>query len=164
MHVEALLFDKLLNFANNMSLNDNHQNKLKDFKVNPKIKLSLLWVSVTLCYLYGDYFELYVPNKTNGLLTGDNILNSPLKLFVAAFSLSIPAIMVLLSILLKPSINRMLNIVFGIFFTTIMVLIAFTSFTHWRVFYVFLAVIESIITSLIVCYAFKWPKQSEIIQ
>lgn len=147
-----------------MNISNNQKNVFKDFNVNVKIKLSLLWVSVTLCYLYGDYFELYVPNKTNGLLTGDNFLNSPLKLFIAAFSLAIPAIMVLLSILLKASINRVLNIVFGVFFTIVMVLIAFTSFTPWRAFYVFLAVIESIITSLIVYYAFKWPKQSNIIQ
>ncbi len=147
-----------------MNVIKNQQNQLKDFKVNIKIKLSLLWVSLTLCYLYGDYFELYVPNKTNGLLTGENILNSPLKLFIAAFSLSIPAIMVLLSILLKPSINRILNIVFGSFFTIIMILIAFTSFAPWRAFYVFLAVIESIITSLIVYNAFNWPKQIVIIK
>lgn len=147
-----------------MSIINQQQNQLKDFKVNVKIKLSLLWVSVTLCYLYGDYFELYVPNKTNGLLTGDNILNSPLKLFIAAFSLAIPAIMVLLSILLKASINRVLNIVFGVLFSITTVLIAFTSFASWRAFYVFLAVIESIITSLIVYYAYKWPKSSGIIQ
>jgi hypothetical protein len=37
----------------------------EDIKVNIKIKLSALWTSVTLCYLYGDYFELYVPKKTH---------------------------------------------------------------------------------------------------
>jgi hypothetical protein len=142
-----------------MSSINNQQTQLKDFKINIKIKLSLLWISLTLCYLYGDYFELYVPKKVVGLSTGENLLNSPLRLFVAAFLLAIPAVMVVLSILLKPSINRVLNIMFGAFFTAIMILIAFTSITPWRVFYVFLAIIESIIASLIVYYAFKWPKQ-----
>lgn len=31
---------------------------LEDITVHTRIKLSALWASVTLCYLYGDYFEL----------------------------------------------------------------------------------------------------------
>ncbi len=138
------------------------QNTLEDFKINIKIKLSVLWTAVTLCYLYGDYFELYIPLKAQGLVNGNNLLNSPLKLFLAALMLAIPALMVFLSILLKPKINRLLNILFGLFFTAIMLLIAFTSIEPWRAFYIFLAIIESIMTSIIVWYAFKWPKQSEI--
>ena len=133
-------------------------NTLEDYKINIKIKLSILWASVTLFYLYGDYFELYIPQKTQGLVTGDNLLNSPTNLFLAALLLAIPAVMVVLSILLKPTINRILNIVFGLFFTALMLLIAFTSMEPWRTFYVFYAILESVITTLIVWYAFKWPK------
>lgn len=132
---------------------------LKDFEIPTKIKLAALWTSVTLCYLYGDYFELYVPQKVEGLVSGENRLDSPTKLFVASVLLAIPAWMVFLSIILKPSINRGLNIILGIFFTAIMLLIAFTSVDPWRTFYVFLAITESVITSMIVWYAWKWPKQ-----
>ena len=45
---------------------------LENQKVNIKIKLAALWVSVSLCYLYGDYFELYTPEKVNSLISGDN--------------------------------------------------------------------------------------------
>ena len=137
-----------------------NRNGFEDFKINVKIKLSLLWATVTLCYLYGDYFELYVPKKVAGLISGANMLDSPLKLFAASELLAIPALMVLLSITLKPPINRWLNIVLGIFFTVIMVLIAFNSIAPWRAFYVFLAIVESIITSSIVWYAWKWPRQN----
>ena len=133
-------------------------NTLENYKINIKIKLSILWASVTLFYLYGDYFELYIPQKTQGLITGDNLLDSPTNLFLAALLLAIPALMVVLSILLKPTINRILNIVFGLFFTALMLLIAFTSMEPWRAFYVFYAILESIITGVIVWYAFKWPK------
>ena len=134
-------------------------NTLENYKINIKIKLSILWASVTLFYLYGDYFELYIPQKTQGLITGDNLLDSPTNLFLAALLLAIPAVMVVLSILLKPTINRILNIVFGLFFTALMLLIAFTSMEPWRAFYVFYAILESIITGVIVWYAFKWPKK-----
>lgn len=140
-----------------MDTNQNDSN-LKNPEVNIKIKLAFLWTAVTLCYLYGDYFELYVPRKTEGLINGDNLLDSPMKLLFASILLAIPAVMVFLSVILKPKLNRILNILFGIFFTAIMLLIAFTSLTPWRSFYVFLALLESIITSLIVVYAWKWPK------
>lgn len=145
-------------------MNSNKAKKviLEDFKLNVKIKLAALWTSVTLCYLYGDYFELYVPQKVEGFVSGNNILDNPIKLFAASVLLAIPAFMVFLSIILKPSINRWLNIIFGIFFTTIMVLIALTSITPWLTFYVFLAIAESIITSLIVWHAWKWPKQGDV--
>lgn len=139
-------------------------NDFEDIKVNIKIKLSALWTSVTLCYLYGDYFELYVPQKTQGLVNGVNLLDSPIKLFAAAILLAIPALMVFLSVLLKSTINRRINISAGLFYTVIMVIIALTSITPWRAFYVFLAIIESCITSLIVYYAFKWKKIEMITQ
>ncbi len=131
----------------------------EDMKLNIKIKLSALWTSVTLCYLYGDYFELYVPQKTQGLVTGANLLDTPFKLFAASVLLAIPALMVFLSVVLPPVINRRLNIFFGILFTGIMLLIAVTSLIPWRVFYVFLAVTESCLTALVVWYAWKWPKE-----
>lgn len=137
------------------------RDSLEDFNVNVKVKLSALWTAVTLCYLYGDYFELYVPQKAEGLISGDNLLDSPAKLFLAAALLAIPALMVCLSVLLKASINRWLNILMGLFFTAIMVFIACTSITPWRAFYVFLAVVESIITLLVVWYAWAWPKQNQ---
>jgi Family of unknown function (DUF6326) len=101
-----------------------------------------------------------VPKKVEGLISGDNLLDNPMKLLSGAVLLAIPALMVFLSILLKPWINRWLNIIFGLFFTAIMLLIAFTSGGQWYIFYVFLAIVESIITSLIVWYALKWPRQS----
>ena len=139
-------------------------NNLEDFKINIKIKLSILWSSVTFLYLYGDYFELYIPNKVSGIINGTSILDNPLKLFLASLLLAIPAAMVCLSILLKPLINKWLNIVSGTLFTSIMLLIAITSIKEWRAFYVFYAILESAITSAIIWFAYNWPKQPEINQ
>lgn len=134
---------------------------LENQKVNIKIKLAALWASVTFCYLYGDYFELYTPGKINGLLTGENILDSPTKLLIATLILAIPSVMVAASVLLKPSLNRILNIVFGILFTLMMLFIGINSMTEWYDFYAFMAFLESILTFLIVWNAFKWPKNQD---
>ena len=106
-----------------MDSNKSISNRFETLKINIQIKLSALWASVTLFYLYGDYFELYIPDKVAGLVSGQNMLDSPIKLFTASVLLAIPAIMVSLSVLLKPQINRWLNIVFGVFFTALMLLI-----------------------------------------
>jgi hypothetical protein len=133
---------------------------LENPKVNIKIKLAALWASVTFCYLYGDYFELYTPEKVNSLMTGENVLNSPSKLLIASIILAIPSVMVAASIILKPKINRILNILFGTLFTLMMLLIGIGSLTPWYSFYSFLAFLESFITILIVWYAWNWPKES----
>ena len=135
---------------------------LENAKVNIKIKLATLWVSVLFCYLYGDYFQLYTPDKVNSLITGENNLDSPTKLLIASIIMAIPSIMVAASIILKPKINRILNILFGSLFTLMMLFIGVNSMTEWYSFYVFLAFLESIITALIVWYAWKWPKERQI--
>ena len=132
---------------------------LENTKVNIKIKLAALWASVTFCYLYGDYFELYAPGKIDSLITGDNRLDSPTTLLIASMVLAIPSLMVAASLILKPKINQILNILFGVLFTLMMVFIGINSTHEWYLFYMFLAFLESIITALIVWCAWKWPKE-----
>lgn len=136
----------------------NQTEKLEDIRVNVKMILAGLWTSVTLCYLYGDYFELYTPGKTKGLVEGTNLLDTPVKLLTAAVVLAIPAVMVFLSLILKPAVNRFLNIAVGIFFTIVMLFIGLSSFSDWYLFYTFLAAVECIITLLIVKYAWTWKR------
>lgn len=132
--------------------------ELQDVKINVKFKLSALWASVTFCYIYGDYFELYIPKKVEGLLNGDNILDNPTKLFIAAFLLLIPSLMICLSVILKPFINRILNIFFGLFFTLFVGLVGISSISEWRTFYVFYAGVEIILTLMIVWFAWCWER------
>ena len=110
------------------------------------------------CYIYGDYFELYVPQKVKGILNGKNMLDTPIKLFVATFILTVPALMIFLSVMLSPKPTKWLNIGVGLFLTLFTLLVGISSISEWRIFYVFLAIIESIITSIIVWQAWSWKK------
>lgn len=133
---------------------------LEDYKVNIRIKLSALWTAVMFCYIYGDYFELYVPKKVEGLFNGQNMLDTPAKLFLATFILTIPALMIFLSLILNPSLSKWLNIGVAIFFTLFTLLVGISSVSDWRAFYVFLSFVESILTAVIVYLSFKWPAES----
>ncbi len=143
-------------------MNSNKKTGLQNFDVNLKIKLAGLWTAVTFCYLYGDYFELYTPEKVESLISGDNVLGSPFSLFMASLILAIPPLMIALSLVLKPMINKWCNIVFGLFFTIMMVLIGIGSITPWYSFYVLYAAIEAVLTSIIVWQAIKWPRETTV--
>jgi hypothetical protein len=138
----------------------NKKCQYEDFKINVKLMLSALWASVMFLYIYGDYFELYVPEKVTGLLNGQNILNTPYKLLFATIVLTLPSLMIFLSLTLKSKWNRVLNISIGIFLTLFTLLVGVSSFTEWRTFYVMLSFLESIITSIIVWKAWHWPKSN----
>jgi hypothetical protein len=132
--------------------------ELEDVKANVRIVLSALWTTVMFCYIYGDYFELYVPKKVEGLLNGQNLLDSPTKLFAISVILAIPALMISLSLLLKPKLCRWLNICVGLFFTLFTLLVGISSMSAWTTYYVFLSFLESSITMLIVWRAWTWKK------
>jgi len=44
---------------------------LHDIHIHVRYKLSALWSALMFCYLYGDYFGLYVPDKLKGMLDGE---------------------------------------------------------------------------------------------
>lgn len=131
---------------------------LETFTINIRTQLSAIWTAVMFCYIYGDYFELYVPGKTEGLVNGQNMLNSPAKLFLATVILTIPALMIFLSLLLRPRLAKWLNISVGSFFTLFTLLVGLSSISEWKAFYVFLALLESILTATIVVLSWKWPR------
>ncbi|MBD1384936.1 hypothetical protein IDJ75_06575 [Mucilaginibacter rigui] len=143
-----------------MAPNGTITRSFEDIKVNTKIKLSALWVSLMLLYIYGDIFSMFVPQRLKGLLNGHMGVGetTPYKLLAAAILMAVPALMVFLSLVLKPKTNRILNIIAGIIYTIVMVLVVLISIDPWWVFYIFLGMVEVIITLLIVWQAWKWPK------
>ncbi|MFD2561438.1 DUF6326 family protein [Aquimarina rubra] len=133
---------------------------LENQPVNIKIKMATLWITLMFLYIYGDYFELYTPSKVEKLMNVTDVLDSPVKLFVAAVVLAIPAFMIAFNIFLKPAISRILNILFGSLFTLVVVLVGSTSLYPWYSFYVFYAFLEALVTIYIVWQAWKWPKEN----
>ncbi len=133
----------------------------EDFQVNIKIKLSALWVAVMFCYVYGDYFILFVPGHIKNLMDGNSGVGTttPLSLLGFAVLMTLPIVMIFLSVMLKAKVSRWTNISVGIFFTLVMTLIVVTSKGQWMLFYIYLGLVEIILTSTIVWLAWKWPKQ-----
>lgn len=129
---------------------------LEDGRIDVKLKLSALWASVMFCYIYADYFGLFVPGAMQALLAGKigPFVTSQGVLVGTSAMMATPAVMIYLSLVMKPSASRWMNIVFGALYTIIIVL---TTVGAW-LFYFFYGAIEVVLTSLIVWYAWKWPK------
>ena len=66
--------------------------------------------------------------------------------------------LIMLSVLITAPVKRILNMVFAAMYTLLMILVGRGSISEWRSFYVFLAGMEAIITSMIFSKALKWPR------
>ena len=132
---------------------------LDDVKVHVKLKLSALWVAVMLCYIYGDFFGLFQPGTLQDLQAGKTPIGPTTQGKLLGFSImmAIPSVMVFLSLVLKPKTNRWTNIILGAIYTVIILL---TMPGAWA-FYIFLGIVEAVLTALIVWYAWTWPSSSE---
>jgi hypothetical protein len=129
---------------------------LSDIRIHVRFKLSALWAALMFCYIYGDYFGLYVPGKLKGMLDGEGPIGpvSEVSLVATALLLAVPGLMVFVSLVLSPRLCRWANILLGLFYAAIMVL---TMPGAWW-FYITLGVIEVALSLLIVVCAWRWPR------
>jgi hypothetical protein len=72
--------------------------RLSDIRIHVRFKLSALWAALMFCYVYGDYFGLYVPGKLKGMLAGEGPVGpvSEASLVMTALLLALPGLMVFL--------------------------------------------------------------------
>jgi len=131
---------------------------LADIKVHVRFKLSALWAALMFCYIYGDYFGLYVPGQLQGMLDGHGPIGtvSQSSLVATSILLAIPGLMVFLSLVLPAMLCRWGNVVLAAFYVAVMIM---TMPGAWS-FYVLLGVVEIVLGVLTIWYAWAWPKQA----
>jgi Family of unknown function (DUF6326) len=147
--------------------NDTHRvqktiRPLVDGKMPTRIKLSGLWVATALCYIEGDFTTFFPPGGyIQQSLAGrmGPFRTSQLTLLGGSVFVSIPCVLVFLSLVLPSAWCRRVNIVFGILYTVINALSAFT--TTWA-YFVYFGVVESVLTVLVVWYSWKWAREPSI--
>ena len=133
------------------------QNALEDIKVSLKVKLATLWASLMFLIIYLDYFGLYMPGKIQDILKGRVFVFDITQgfLLAALASVTIPALMIFLSVALPAIVNRWANIIIAaVFIPYTMFNLAGEAWMHM----VFGAVAEVVLLCLIIRYAWKWPR------
>ena len=143
-----------------MNTQQTTQNALEDIKINLKLKIALLWTSFMFLYTYVDHFALYMPGKIQDILVGKvfTFEISYVFLMVAMFFVTIPVLMIFLSVALPAKANRWTNIIVAT------ILVPYMLFNlvgeAWLHMY-FAAALEVIMLCMIICYAWKWPRSEK---
>lgn len=129
----------------------------EDFQINVKLKISALWITIMFCYVYGDYIEIYIPGVLAEAMEVKATVETQLEFFAVAFLMVIPSVMIFFTLVLKPKINRWLNIILPVFYILLLIVVNLSG--GWA-FYLFLTSVEIVISIAILYYAYKWPTVS----
>jgi hypothetical protein len=129
----------------------------EDVKVGVRCKLAALWIATLLLFAYGDIFGFYSPGQIQEVLAGQlsGMAITQGFLFAVSVYVAIASVMVFLSLVLTPTVNRWANIVLPILYV---VSIVASAIGETSAYYRFLSITESALLLLIVWYAWTWPR------
>jgi len=128
----------------------------EDAKVDVRLKMSALWIAMLFLFAYGDIFGFFKPGQIQQVISGEisGIKITQVFLLGASVYIAIASLMVFLSLVLRPRVNRWTNIVLPILF---IVSIAASVIGESWAYFIFLSVAEIGLLLLIVWYAWTWP-------
>jgi len=127
-------------------------------------KLAAAWTSLMFLIIYIDYFHLYQPGEIDdirgGVIFAFDISGTLLTIFFAI--IAIPALMVMLSVTLRPRVNRAANLVIASLYIPICVFNAAGATSDWAFYYVVTIGVEVLILAFILRTAWTWPRRSTV--
>jgi hypothetical protein len=128
----------------------------EDVKVGVRCKIAALWIAMLFLFAYGDIFGFFSPGQIGEVMAGEisGMAITEVFLFAVSLYIAIASLMVFLSLVLVPTVNRWINIVLASLYVVSIVASAIgeTSAYYW-----FLSITESVLLLLIVWYAWTWP-------
>jgi hypothetical protein len=132
-----------------------------DIKFHVKTKISALWVSTLMCYLYADYIALLSPGMIQRIMDGNlgGWETTPGFLLGSAVIMVIPSVLIYLTLALKSTASRWLNIIFGVLYIAIALITTVNAWKYDLYYYILFGTLELVLTGLIVWYAWRWSKQ-----
>ena len=131
---------------------------LKDVEINIKTKLAVLWATVMFIYIYVDIFRFFQPGELQHILAGKVWVFDITQTWAlsAMIMMTVPSLLVFLSLVLKAQVNRWVNIIMGALH--IVIAIGNVIGETWA-YYIFGGVVKAVLLVLVVWYAWKWPTQ-----
>lgn len=122
-------------------------------KLDTKVLLSTLWIVVMINMLKADILSLYISGSAEELANTSASTGTPIPLLMlgGAIMMEISIAMILLSRVLKYSVNRWVNIIVSLI-TIAFVVGGGVSYPH----YIFIATVEVICLLIIVWLSWKW--------
>ena len=133
---------------------------LENRQVPVQAKLAAAWTSFMFLYIYVDHLGLYKPGHVDGILNGLiwKFDVSATLLTIILVSVSIPALMVVLSMTLPARANRATNLVVATLYIPFSVFNAAGATWEWAAFYDLSIGIEVLLLAFILRSAWTWPR------
>jgi hypothetical protein len=132
--------------------------KFESANVNVRMKISALWTTVLFIFAYVDIFSLYRPDFRADIeagVMGPFTINQAVLLGATVYVL-IPSLMVFATLVLRPRVNRIVNIALSSVYA---LTIIGGAIGEWD-YYILGSAIEVALLAAIVYYAWTWPKLS----
>jgi len=121
--------------------------------VDVRIILSALWVAVEFLYQQGDMQRIYSGDFKPGELDLGRMMSPGMLWMISAITMTIPVVMIILSLILPHNANRWANIIVAIFFFGYSLLgIGKYPGSYDK----FLLAVSMVANALTVWYAWKW--------
>ena len=136
---------------------------LLDRKVITKSKLAAHWGCLMSLYIYADYFELKTPGKIEEVMNQKTPIGdvTPGLLVIFSLILIVPSLMIVLSVILKPKINKWLNIGVALIWALMsisIIVLEINTIGGWYSFYMLYQFAELFVFGSIIWYAWRWEK------
>jgi hypothetical protein len=130
---------------------------LEDGRVGVRLKMSALWIAMLFLFAYGDIFGFFAPGQIEEVLGGEvsGITITQAFLFSVSVYVAIASAMVYLTLVLRPSITRWMNVVLPVLYIVSIVASAIGESAYFT----FLSSAETALLVLIIWYAWTWPTQ-----
>ncbi|UCE80571.1 MAG: hypothetical protein JSV94_05305 [Methanobacteriota archaeon] len=156
----ALLPSPILQGGGSINSQEETAKAFIDTKMDVKMKLAILWAALVFCYAYTDIISFFQPGTLEELLTGElaGIEMTQGLLFGMSILMSVSILMIVLSVLLKARVNRLVNIIVGVFHGCVLVATLLVPGDVWA-YYTYFMIVEAVLIGLIVWHAWKWPEQ-----
>ena len=143
-----------------MTIRTTTPNLLDNPPIPVQAKLAAAWTSFMFLYVYVDILNFYKPGVVDGILNGlvwrFDISSTLLTTFLV--SVSIPALMVVLSMTLPARVNRATNLVVGSLLIPYSIFNAAGATWEWAAFYGISIGIEVLLLVFILRSAWAWPR------
>ncbi len=124
--------------------------------VSVRVKIAGLWTSLLFVFAYVDIFAFFRADVLNDALAGKvHIFEAGQTfLFLTTLYVTIPSLMIFLSLVLAPKINRWANIVVAVLYA---ITIAGSCVGETWIYFLFGSAVEVVLLGIIVWYAWKYP-------
>lgn len=126
--------------------------------VSVRVKISALWASMLFVFVYVDLFSLFRADVRADIAAGELggfTINQSFLLWTTAYVV-IPALMVVGALILRPRVNRIVNIALSVVYALTIIGGAIGEWSY----YLLGSAIEVVLLAAVAFYVWTWPREA----